>query len=341
MKEKFGKLNPRIGDERKRPKQKPGDLDDIHSKAIDLQHNTTETHTNAITAMMKGDFGKPNPVIDVERKRPKHKPGHLDDIYSKAIDLQHNITETHDKVEDVDTEYVIETLKKKIKKLQMRLKEKNQPKEHNHLIEMNDSIDRNDDHFSASSNKTELSSYNEKDNDRHDQEFTTTTHDLIDDDQETNELNEEESNIGPKNNSSTATNGSEHSQEDNTDIKLKDKELGVENDSQIYKDNTVNTAQRLSIQVKDGAIDEKAKSNKNAFVDIYEPEDKIIGESNKDENESENSKSEPLSEEDLSLLDSAVDPTEELLDEEGIDDVGKFGRKRDVIRRKKKPHFKR
>ena len=40
----------------------------------------------------------------------------------------------------------------------------------------------------------------------------------------------------------------------------------------------------------------------------------------------------------LSLQDSALDPTEEILNEEGIDDVGNFGRKRNFIHRTKSSH---
>lgn len=285
---------------------------------------------------MKEKFGKLNhDLIEEERKRPKHEP---DDLEDKAIDSQHNTTETHNTVE---TENVIAALKKKIKSLQIRLKKKTQPKQHNQLDKFtNDSIETNDDYYSTNSNKTELSSYDEKDNDRYEKErneSTTTAHDLIDDDPEPSSFDEEDSYNGLKNDTITTTNGSEYNQEESIVITNNDKEPGVQNDSPIGEENTIKTTQQPSVQVTNELFDEKEKSNKNASKGINELGDKVVEEGNMEEPKNVNSEIEPPSERGLySLQDTAVDPTEELLDEEGIDDVGKFGRKRNLILKKKK-----
>lgn len=286
---------------------------------------------------MKENFRKLNDdLIEEERKQPKHEP---DDLEDKAIDSQHKTTETHDNVEE---ENIIAALKKKIKSLQIRLKKKTQPKQHNHLDKFtNDSIETNDNYYSTNSNKTELSSYDEKDSDGYDQEkneSTTTAHDLINDDPEPSSFDEEDSAYnGLKNDTSITTNGSEYNQEESIGITNNDKETGAQNDSPINEENTIKTTQRPSVQVTNELYDEKEKSKKNASSDINELGDKSVEEDNVKETKNVNSENDPPSERGLySLQDSAIDPTEELLDEEGIDDVGKFGRKRNLILKKKK-----
>lgn len=366
-----------------------------------------------MTAMIKEKSGKINDDLDEEeRKRPKPEP---DDLNGKAMDSPDNTTGTHNNVEEAED--VIANLKKKIKTLQIRLKKKNQPKQHNQLDKLTtDSIETNDDY---TSDKTELLSYDEKDNDRYDQEknqSTTTTHDLINDypepntldeedtnngptndtssilndkltsdsietnydynrtntnktellsydekgndryDQEKNEStttahdlinddsgprtldDEEDTNNGPKNDTTTILNGSEYKQEDSIGITNNDNKPAVQNNSTINEENTIETAQHPSVQITNELFDEKKKPNKKTSVDTNEREDKIVEEGSMKETKSMNSEIDPPSERGLySLQDSAIDPTEEMLDEEGIDDVGKFGRKRNLILKKKKP----
>lgn len=294
--------------------------------------------SNAMTAMMKEKFGKLNDdLIDEERKWPKHKPNVLDD----KVTASHDNTSQTNNVEDAEN--VIAALKKKIKSLQIRLKKKNQPEEHNQLDKLlNDSVESNEDYNSTTLNETELSSFDEKDNDRYDQgknESTTTSPDLIDDDQEPSNFDEGVLYNELGNDTSTTMNESSYNEENNVSISNNDKEPGVENDALINEENKINTTQSPSVQIKNEVVDDKEKLNENPAIDMDDLGEKTAQESNEDERRSGNIETEPPSELGLySLKDSAIDPTEELLDEEGIDDVGKFGRKRNLIRKQKKSH---
>ena len=316
-------------DERKRPKHKPNALDD---KAITSQdNNNTQVHNVADAENVTTDD-----LTDKERKRPKHKPNVLDD---KVITSHDNATQAHN-VEDAEN--IIAALKKKIKSLQIRLKEKNRPKAHNQLDKLlNDSVESNEDYNSTTLKETELSSYDAKDNDRSDQgenEWTTTSHDLIDDgDQEPRNFDKGENN-GLENDTRTTLNESSYNEENNVSIANNDKEPAVELDALINEDNKIKPTQSHSVQITNEIIDDKEKVNKKTATDLDDLDEKTAQQSDEDESKRENNETEAPSELGLySLKDSAIDPTEELLDEEAIDDAGKFGRKRNFIRKRKKP----
>lgn len=364
-----------IDEERKRPKHKTNALDD---KAITSQ-DTTQAHNeedaeNAIA----------NDITDEGKKWPEHKPNVLDDKVITSHDDTYNITQASNveneknviadnlfdeerkrpkdetsvlddkmitsqdtaQAHDIkDAENIIIALKKKIKSLQIRLKKKRRPEEHNQLDKLlNDSIGSNEDYNSATSNETELSSYDEKDNDRYDQgrnQSTTTSHNLInDDDQEpSNSHDEGELHNGLENDTRTAMNESSYNEENNVSITNNDKEPGVEIDALINEENKISPTQNPTVQITNEIIDDKEKLNKNSVVDMDDLDEKIAQEPDEDESRSRSILTEPPSELGLdSLKDTAIDPTEELLNEEAIDDAGKFGRKRNFIRKRKKPH---
>ena len=317
-------------EERRQPKHKTNALDD---KAISSQdNNSTQVHNVADAENVTTDD-----LTDKERRRPKHKPNALDD---KVITSHDNATQAHN-VEDAEN--IIAALKKKIKSLQIRLKEKNRFKAHNQLDKvLNDSIESNKHYNSTTLNETELSSYDAKDNDRYDQgknEWTTASHDLIDDDdQEPRNFDKGELNNGLENDTRTTLNESSYNEENNVSITNNDKEPAVELDALIREDNKIKPTQSHSAQITNEMIDDKEKVNKKPAVDLDDLDEKTAQQSDEDESRSENNETEAPSELGLySLKDSAIDPTEELLDEEAIDDAGKFGRKRNFIRKRKKP----
>ena len=78
------------------------------------------------------------------------------------------------------------------------------------------------------------------------------------------------------------------------------------------------------------SIKEPADSNTEPVDISSEPEDDISETVYEDENGDENERLE----DDFSLKDSKKDPSDELLDEEGIDDLGKYGKKRNMLPRK-------
>ena len=361
-----------IDEKRKRPTHKANALDD---KAMTSQDNTTQAHyeedaENVIVDDMTDEGRKrlqhkpdlkvtashgntgniaqasnveneenvigDNP-FDEEQKRPKDKPSVSDD---KVITSQGS-TQAHN-VEDVEN--IIAALKKKIKSLQIRLKNKSHAEEQNQLDKLlNDSIESNEVYNNTTVNETELPSYDEKDNDRYDQgkkQSTTTSHDLInDDDQEPSNFDEGELHNALENNTRNTLNESSYNEENSASITNNDKEPGVENDALISEENRIYPTQSSSVQITDEVINDNEKSNKNPAIDIDDLDEKTAQESNEDESRSENNETEAPSELGLySLKDSAIDPTEELLDEEAIDDASKFGRRRNLIREHKKPH---
>ena len=317
---------------RKRPKQKPNVLED----KVKAFHGNTENIAPASKVENEENVSGDN-LFDEERKRPKDKPSVSDDkvITSQGSTQAHNVE---------DAENIIAALKKKIKSLQIRLKEKSRPEEHNQLDELlNDSIESNEDYNNSTVNKTELSSYYEKDNNRYDQgknQSKAASYDLInDDDQEPSNFDEGELHNALENSTRTTFNESSYNEENSPSITNNDKEPGVENDALISEENRIYPTQSSSVQITDEVIDDKEKLNKNPAFDIDDLEEKTAQESNEDDSRRENNETETPSELGLySLKDSAIDPTEELLDEEAIDDADKFGRKRNLIRKHKKPH---
>lgn len=102
------------------------------------------------------------------------------------------------------------------------------------------------------------------------------------------------------------------------------------------RQNTMKTVQHANISVKEELINKEKTAKLHDPINVYEPGNTMTEESIDEEGEGDSSESELPGEQGLfSLQDSALDPTEEILDEEGIDDVGKFGRKRNLIHKKK------
>ena len=318
---------------RKRPKHKPNVLD----VKVTASYGNTDSIAEASNVGNEENV-IPDNLFDKEQKRPKDKPSVLDD---KGATSQGN-TQAHNLE---DAENIIVALKKKIKSLQIRLKKKSRPEENDQLDKLlNDSTESNEGYNSTTLNETELSSFDEKDNDRNDpegkQQSTTTSHDLIDDDdQEPSNFDEGELHNALENNARATLNESSHNEENRASITNNDKEPGVEHDALINDENRIKATQSSSVQITNEVIDDKEKLNKNPAIDIDDLEEKTAQESNDNESSSENNEPQAPSELGLySLKDSAIDPTEELLDEEAIDDASKFGRKRNLIRKRKKPH---
>ena len=176
-----------------------------------------------------------------------------------------------------------------------------------------------------------LSSYDEKDNGRYDherkQQSATTSHDLINnDDQEPSNFDVRVLNNALENNTRTTSNESNYNEENSASVANNDKEPGFENDALINEENRINPTQSSTVQITNEVIDDKEKLSKNPAIDIDDLEEKTTQESNDDESRNETNETEAPSELGLySLKDSAIDPTEELLDEEAIDDASKFG----------------
>ena len=318
-------------DERKWPKHKPDVLDD---KMATTQDNTTQASN-----VENEENGVSDDLTAKEMKPPSHKPNALDD---KAITSQDNTTQAHN-VEDAEN--IIAALKKQIKSLQIRLKKKNHPEVHNQLDRLlNDPVESNhEDYNSTISNETEISSYDEKDNNRYNQgknQLTTTPHDLInDDDQEPSNFDEGELHNALENDTRATLNESTYNEENNVSITNNDKEPGAETDAPINEENKINPTQSPTVQITNEIIDDKEKLNENSVINMDDLDEKTAQEPDEDESRSGSNVNEPMSELGLnSLTDSGIDPTEELLNEEAIDDAGRFGRKRNFIRKRKKPH---
>ncbi|XP_022780795.1 uncharacterized protein LOC111322024 [Stylophora pistillata] len=113
--------------------------------------------------------------------------------------------------------------------------------------------------------------------------------------------------------------------------------LKYQNDYMVKeRQNTMKTVQHANISVKEELINKEKTAKLHDPINVYEPGNTMTEESIDEEGEGDSSESELPGEQGLfSLQDSALDPTEEILDEEGIDDVGKFGRKRNLIHKKK------
>ena len=318
-----------IDEERKRPKHKPNALDD---KVLTSQDSIAQAHSVEDTENVITDD-----LIEKEWKRPSHKPNALGD---KVIVSQDNATQAHT-VEEAEN--IIAALKKTIKSLEIRLKEKNRSKVNNQLDKLfNDSVESNEDYNSTTLNGTELSSYEENKKDKYDQgknESTTTSHDLIDDyDQEPN-FDKGGLNNALENDARTTMNKSSFNEESSPSITNNGKEPGIEYDALINEESKINPTRSPSVQITNEIIPDKEKLNKNLATDFDDHDEKTAQETNEDESRSGNNETEAPSELGLySLRDSAIDPTEELLDEEAIDDAGKFGRKRNLIRKHKKSH---
>lgn len=301
---------------RKRPKHKPNVLD----VKVTASYGNTDSISEASNVENEENV-TPDNLFDKERKRPKDKPSVLDE---KGTTSQGN-TQAHNLE---DAENIIAALKKKIKSLQIRLKKKSRPEEHNQLDKLlNDSTESNEGYNSTTLNEGK-------------QQSTTTSHDLInDDDQEPSNFDEGELHNALENNTRATLNESSYNEENSASITNNDKEPGVEHDALINDENRIKPTQSSSVQITNEVIDDKEKLNKNPATDIDDLEEKTAQESNENESSSENKEPQAPSELGLySLKDSAIDPTEELLDEEAIDDASKFGRKRNLIRKRKKPH---
>ena len=318
-----------IKKEWKRPTHKPNALDD---KVLTSQDSIAQAHSVEDTENVITDD-----LIEKEWKRPSHKPNALGD---KVIVSQDNATQAHT-VEEAEN--IISALKKTIKSLEIRLKEKNRSKVNNQLDKLfNDSVESNEDYNSTTLNGTELSSYEENKKDKYDQgknESTTTSHDLIDDyDQEPN-FDKGGLNNALENDARTTMNKSSFNEESSPSITNNGKEPGIEYDALINEESKINPIRSPSVQDTNEIIPDKEKLNKNLATDFDDHDEKTAQETNEDESRSGNNEIEAPSELGLySLRDSAIDPTEELLDEEAIDDAGKFGRKRNLIRKHKKSH---
>ena len=116
--------------------------------------------------------------------------------------------------------------------------------------------------------------------------------------------------------------------------------LEYQNDYMVKeRENAVKTIQHANISVEEEPINKGKTAKQHDPINVYEPGNRMIEESTDEEGEGDDSENEPPAEQGLlSLQDSALDPTEEILDEEGIDDVGNFGRKRNFIHRTKSSH---
>jgi len=319
-----------IEKEWKRPTHKTNALGE---KVLTSQDSIAQAHSVEDTENVIADD-----LIEKEWKRPSHKPNALGD---KVIASKDNATQAHT-VEEAEN--IIAALKKTIKSLQIRLKEKIRPEVNSQLDKLlNDSVESNEDYNSTTLNKTELSSYKENINDKYGRgknESTTTSHDLIDDDdQEPRNLDKGGLNNALENDARTTMNKSSFNKESSASITNNGKEPGVEYDTLINEESEINPTLSPSVQITNEIIHDKEKLNKNLATDMEDHDEKNAQEANEEESRSGNNETEAPSELGLySLRDSAIDPTEELLDEEAIDDVGKFGRKRNLIRKHKKSH---
>ena len=161
---------------------------------------------------------------------------------------------------------------------------------------------------------------------------TKKSHDMIDDDQEPSNLDEE-----PANNFITTKHTSKHYEEENEEYER------LENDSRFRNnEETIPLSQEATgMQAEEKAMDDWNEDN-NEKSDVV-PEIKVDNSetlSGENDNEEDNDGTENDLNQDQDppgpLAEDSVDPSDELLDEEGIDNVGKFGRKRDKVSHGKK-----
>lgn len=161
---------------------------------------------------------------------------------------------------------------------------------------------------------------------------TKKSHDMIDDDQEPSNSDEE-----PVNNSITTKQTSKHYEDENEEY------APLENDSPFRNnEETIPLSQEaIGMQDEEKAMDDRNENN-NEKSDIgpeieVDNSETLSGE-NDDEDDSDGTENDLNQDQDppRPLEEDSVDPSDELLDEEGIDDVGKFGRKRDKVSHGKK-----
>ena len=160
---------------------------------------------------------------------------------------------------------------------------------------------------------------------------TKNSHDMIDDDQEPNNSDEE-----PANNSITTKHTSKHYEDENEEYER------LENDRFRNNEETIPLSQEaIGMQEEEKAMDDRnedydEKSDIGPEIEVDNSET-ISGD---DDSEEDNDGPEDDLNQDQdpprSLEKYSVDPLDELLDEEGIDDVGKFGRKRDKVLHERK-----
>lgn len=265
---------------------------------------------------MKENFGKLDHLIDAVKNLPKHEPD----------DSQHYNTENTEEGRKVEN--VIENIKTNIKNLGVGFKQKELPKHHNNLDKLNDKSEN--EHFSATTfNKTEQPSLGEEDNDGHNHKHTNAhDHDMIDDDQELS--NSDEYSLRQKG-------ISEDDQEENKE----DEDNGTEPSDQLENDSLVNDEKDQESSMHDEEDEDTDDTNHDMNEpsdDISEPGDNKSTARNEDDISDENPEETDSESNDRvfsSMDDSSKDPMDELLDEEGIDDFGKFGKKRNIVLTKK------
>ena len=292
-----------------------------------------------------------------KRKWKPNRLSALKDIQENFGKLDHLVEEvkkheqqyndgTHGK--DENAENVVEKIETNIRKLGIGFKEQDQAKQFDNLHKLNDA---NNETLSNNFNKTELAGFSWKDTSGYEQEMSN-THNMIDDNHEPSNSDEEPS-IKSANDYITnnkhypdETKGSDQLEDDiglvndeetipltQESITMKDEEKAIDesndDNSETVDTDSVHGDENYEASNKDDhkvdgeqAIDEtNDKSNEPGETDSA-PEDENTEDSNKDDHEDQKS---------ASLKYNWVDPLEELLDEEGIDDVGKFGRKRDEV----------
>ena len=155
---------------------------------------------------------------------------------------------------------------------------------------------------------------------------------MIDDDQEPSNSDEE-----PVNNFITTKQTSKHYEDENEEY------APLENDSPFRNnEETIPLSQEaIGMQDEEKAMDDRNEDN-NEKSDIgpeieVDNSETLSGE-NDDEDDSDGTENDLNQDQDppRPLEEDSVDPSDELLDKEGIDDVGKFGRKRDKVSHGKK-----
>ena len=161
---------------------------------------------------------------------------------------------------------------------------------------------------------------------------TKKSHDMIDDDQEPSNSDEK-----PVNNFITTKKTSKQYDDENEEY------APLENDSPFRtNEETISLSQEaIGMQDEEKAMDDRNEDN-NEKSDIgpeieVDNSETLSGE-NDDEDDSDGTENDLNQDQDppRPLEEDSVDPSDGLLDEEGIDDVGKFGRKRDKVSHGKK-----
>lgn len=282
---------------------------------------------NRVSAVknLKESFGKLGQQIDKVRKRPKHEPGNS----------PHYNTTTNEEGKNIENAF--ENIETNIKNVGVGFKEKDQPKHLSHLDKLNDGSDTYQ-FYTITLNNTEPSSLHEtNNNDGYDSETEINAHEMIDDDQEPS--NSDESFNSSKDDFSTTKDIKEFDQGENKETHNNGTESG---DGQLRTNSLVNDeailhAQEPILQEEEDAIDDTNDAIDEPVDGTSEPGAYDSAHSNEDEDEDETSeRPETDSSEQVinSLDDSSTEPSDVLLDGEGIEDVGKFGRKRDMVLRK-------